>query len=854
MKTSLWHRLSPHVIAIAIFFVVSCFYCLPAFKGMVVEQHDVQSWKGMAQQSFEFKEKYGHYPLWGNSMFSGMPAFQILGESNYVTIAIFHYAFTLFLPSPASLFFLSCVCFYILCMVLRLRNLTGIFGSLAYAFCSYNAILVAVGHTTKFASMGYAPAVLAGLILLTQKKYVLGFISTLLFSTLLFYQNHLQIVYYTLLMAVCLGIGYLIYGFRQKQLAHVGISAALALVAAGLAVASYAVSLMSTYDYSKETMRGGRSELTLGETQNNKTTGGLDKDYAFMWSYGIAETFTLVVPRIFGGATPSVVNNQYVNEIGQGSKTAGVLSETTGMNEDQADDFVKQFSPYWGPQPSPTAPVYLGAVVCVVFIFGLIFYKGWHKGWLVAATILGIAMAWGKNFSSLNYFLFDYLPLYNKFRAPSMALVIPQLTIALIASLGLQQLLYDRETREELGKKIKQAFAVVAGLVGVLVIMYFMFDYKTGTDNAVRENLTNSMLQQMSQGQQPTPQIEQQAADFGRSIVNALRDDRRSLFGGDLLRSILFMAIASGFLWLYFKNKLSGKIVGIGLTALSMIDLLGIDTRYLNTNNYVENEEFLAAFTPTAADLQIKRDTGYFRVYDMTDPNNVFQSSRASYHHNTIGGYHPAKLGLYNDLIQHQLGKGNMEVFNMLNAKYFIVIDPGTNQPVVQQNPDAMGPVWFVNKIKYVNTANEEMQALDSFNPKDVAIINKKEQSKIPFPPQPDSGATITLVENLNDKILYTSESSSNQFAVFSEVYYPGGWKAFIDGKETPIVKVNYALRGMAVPAGKHIIEFRFEPEAYLTGMRISKAVGVVSFLLLAAGIFWLWKKDRNRFIRKPTV
>ena len=853
MKQSLWQRFLPHIIAIAIFFVVSCLYCFPSLQGLVVEQHDVQGWKGMAQQSIEFKAKYGHYPLWSNSLFSGMPATQILMESHFnITLAWLSSLFTLFLPQPASLFFLACIGFYILCMSLRLKSWVGIFGSLGYAFASYNAVITAVGHTTKFASMGYMPAVLAGLIILSQRKYWLGFITTLTFSTLMFYQNHIQIVYYTLLIAVCLGIAFFIRSFKEKDLAHFGKSAGLALVAAIMGVLSYAVMLLPTYDYTKETMRGGRSELTLNQEEGNRTKGGLDKDYAFQWSYGITETFTAIIPRIFGGSNPTVVNGEQVSEFGESTKVAEVLQERTGMGEEQAKQFAHQMPAYWGPQPNTSGTVYFGAVVVVAFIFGLVFYKGWHKGWIIAATLLGIFLAWGKNFSALNYFLFDYLPLYNKFRAPSMALVIPQLTLPLLGALGLQSILFGEEKLEWINKKMRTALYITGGLALVMVLLYFTLDFQSPNDGAIRQNLSGSMLQQMSQGQQPTTQMQEQANDFGNAIVAALKSDRKSIFMSDMLRSLVYMALALALIYFAYKKKLSAQYAIIGLAIISFIDLIGVDLRYLSKRNYVEEDQFLSMLNPTPADLEIKKDTGYFRVFDQTDANNgPFMSSRASYHHNSVGGYHPAKLALYDDLIKHQLAKGNMQVFNMLNTKYFIGTNPQTGQPMVQQNPDALGPAWFVKSLRYVNSANEEMLALDDFIAKDTAIIDKREQPKVGFQPVFDSTATITMTENINDRITYKTNASSNQFAVFSEIYYPRGWKAFIDGKETPIVKVDYLLRGLPVPAGSHTIEFRFEPQAYKTGDLISLIIGIISILLVAFG---LWKEYQRYKIEEGNM
>jgi len=841
MNKSLWQKIQPHAIALGIFFIISCLYCLPAFKGMIVAQHDVEGWKGMAQQSIEFKEKYGHFPLWTNAIFSGMPAFQIAtGSMHNITIAWLHHVFILFLPEPAGLFFLACGGFYILCLSLGIRSRLAILGSLAYAFASYNAVIVAVGHTTKFSSMGYAPAVLAGIILLTQRRYLLGFIVTLVFSTQLFWQNHVQIVYYTLLIALCIAIAFLIKSIRDKELLHFGKVGGLALVAGILGMLSFSVVLFPTYDYSRETMRGGRSELSKPGGAETKSKGGLDKDYAFGYSYGITEVLTIAAPRMYGGSS---------GEMPAGSATAAAFVEKTGMSEEQADQYARSLSSYWGPQGMTSGAVYFGAAICLLFIFGLVFYTGWHRQWIVAASILGIVLAWGKNLEFVNYFLFDYLPFYNKFRAPSMAMVIPQLTFPLLAALGLESIIARKNDIRDFWKKFKSAATIAGIFAAVLVILYFMLDYRSETDNMYRTQLSSGMLQQMSQQGQPTPEMQQQADDFGRSVFNAIKADRQSMYGSDLIRSLIFMALALAIVYFYGKDKLKPAFAITALTAVVFIDLIGIDLRYLNSDKYVEEENYADIFAPTPADQQILQDTSYYRVFNNSD-GDPFQlsgaTSRTSYLHNSVGGYHPAKLALYEDIIRNQLERGNINVFNMLNTKYFITAAPGSNQPMVQQNPNALGPAWFVKAIRYVNNANEEMAALNNFTPSDTAIADKREQAKIKIPGTVDSAATVELIENVNDKITYRSNSRTDGFAVFSEVYFPNGWKAFIDGKETPIARVNYVLRGLSVPAGQHTIEFTFAPSSYYTGDKISLVVGILSILILLYGAFILWKRNSS--------
>ncbi len=848
MNKSLWEKVQPHAIALGVFFVVSCIYCLPAFKGLVVNQPDAEGWKGMAQQSIEFREKWGHYPLWTNAIFSGMPAFQIIaGPTINITIAYLHHLFIVFLPEPAGLFFLSCLGFYILCMSLGIKSRIAIMASLAYAFSTYNAVIVSVGHTTKFSSMGYAPAVLAGLVLLSQRRYLLGFITTLVFSTQLFYQNHIQIVYYTFLIAICFAVVFAIQEIRTGQWQHLLKSGGLAALAAGMGFLSFAVILLPTYDYSKETMRGGRSELSAPETKADKSKGGLDKNYAFQYSYGLTEVLTIAVPRLYGGSS---------GELPPGSKTSKIFAEKTGMSEEQADQFAQTRLPaYWGPQGGTAGAVYFGALICILFIFGMVYYTEWNSQWILAATLVGIFLAWGKHFSTLNYFLFDHLPFYNKFRAPSMAMVIPQLTFPLMAALGLNTFLERKMEVAEFLKKFRVALIASGVFLALVAMLYFILDFKGENDNLFRDQLSASMLQQASQQGKPTPELQQQAEDFGRSVFGALKEDRRSMFADDLLRSLIFIALGLGMMYLFVKNKVKSSAVILVLIGLVFIDLIGVDLRYLSSSNYVEPESFEETLTPTAADLEISKDQGYYRVFNSTG-GDPFQGSavtnRTSYLHNSIGGYHPAKLALYEDLKKEQLEKGNMKVFNMLNTKYVIVADPSNNQQVVQTNPGALGPAWFVSNIKFVNNATEEIRALDHMDPKDSAVVEKKEQPKISLPIQADTTATIKLVENRNDQISYTSQSRTNQLGVFSEVYYPNGWSAFIDGKESPIIKVNYLLRGLVIPAGSHKIEFRFEPASYKIGNAITLVVGIISILVLLYGAFVLWKGYRASTIQPP--
>lgn len=842
MKNFQIKKLLPHLAAVAIFIIVASVYCKPAYQGKVVNQHDMQGWLGMAQQSFEFKEQHGFFPLWTNSMFSGMPGYQIaLDPGTKINVYLLHYVATLGLPKPVNFFFLACIAFYFLCIVAGANPWVGILGGLSYAYSTFDPIIVAVGHDTQMISLGYAPAVIAGLLLLFQRRFLTGFVVTTVFSSLLLVQNHIQIVYYTLIIALIMAIGFWIKSFKEKQIAIAAKATIFALIAGIIGMATDAVSLFPTYDYARESMRGGRSELTIGDT-TVKTQGGLDKDYAFRYSLGLGETFTFMVPGLYGGSNGG-------DEFKPDTKFTEEFS-TLGVPAEQAAQYENAYS-YWGNQPVTSGPVYLGAVICLLFIFGAVYVKGWLKWWLVISSAVGIILAYGSNLSAVNYFLFDYLPFYNKFRAPTMALVIPQLCFPLLGVLAVNKMV-NHLKEEELLKKLKLTGIIAGVLVIFIALFYFSASFSGPNDKALKEGLEQNFLSQTPQGQQPTPQLQQQAAQLSSNLIGALQSDRKKHMGSDLLRSFILMALAWGLLYMLAQEKLKKNLAFGGLIVLSGFDLLGIASRYLNESKFVEESEYKAVFNPTAADLQILKDPDHanFRVFNQTvDP---FNDASTSYHHNSVGGYHPAKLALYNDLITYQLGKGNMEVFNMLNTKYFIVPNPQNGQPVAQMNPGAFGNVWFVKGVKMVPDANSEMLALDNTNLRDTAIVEEKYKDQIK-PVEWDSTATIKLVKNDNDIIQYQYQSTSPQIAVFSEIYYPHGWNAFVDGTSTPYFRANYVLRGMYLPAGNHKIEFKFEPQPYLLGKTVSLVSSLLVFLLvLVAGIMGLRRSERAADVKAP--
>jgi hypothetical protein len=842
MNSSLLKKFLPHIIALAVFFILAVIYCKPAFDGKVVSQSDVIGWKGIAQQSYEYKEKYGHTPLWTESAFSGMPTYTFaLEATSKITIGYVSYLLTWGLPKPAYFFLLACICFYILTQVLRINPWIGIMGAIAYAYSTFDPIIVAVGHDTQMMAIGYAPAVIASFLILLQKKYLLGTALFCVFLGLQISTAHLQIVYYTFFALGFIAISYFIVSLKEKELKNFFISISLAVVGGLIGIGTYAVLMLPMQEYAKETKRGGRSELVGNATDQNKTKGGLDKDYAFQWSYGIPETFTLIVPGIYGGGSEGRL-------ISDNSKFAEKAAEI-GMPEDTGLQYVNSAA-YWGTQPNTAGPVYLGAVICFLFILGMIYLKSWHKWWLLSIAILGIVLAWGKNFPAFNYFMFDYFPFYSKFRAPTQALFLPQLAFPILAILSINDLLQSKQSKEEIWKKFKTAVYVTAAILVMIIAFYFTADFKSEKDARIRDGFANQIIQGASRGKQPTPEIQQQAIQATTGIMKGLQADRQSIFGADLIRTILLIAITVTLVGLYLKGKIKDIILIAGLAVLSSYDLLAEGRKYLNEDNFVEPTDFESSFTPTPADVQISKDPDQnFRVFDESEGANAFQDGTASYHHNSLGGYSPAKLGLYQDIIDSQLMKQNMMVYNMLNTKYFIQKNPATGQLQASLNPNAFGPCWLVKSIKYVNNGTEEMKALDNTNVRDTALVDKKFESMIKFLPVPDSTASIKLIENKNDIVDYKFSSKTNQFAVFSEVYYDKGWNAYLDGTKTFYCKTNYILRGMPVPAGDHTIEFRFEPEVFRLGNTVSVWSSIIAYILLIAAVFMEWKK-RN----KPAV
>jgi hypothetical protein len=823
MKNFDWKKLIPHAIAIIVFLLVALIYCRPALEGKVVIQQDVTHWKGAFHQSEQYKNIHGHYPLWTNSLFSGMPTFQIGGVAGNYIAGVVHNIITLGLPAPIEYFFLACICFYFLCVVLRINPYVGILGSLAFAYATYNPIIIAVGHNTKMLSIAYMPAVLASVLLIFKRRYWLGGALTALTVSNLIAMNHLQIAYYLFLTLLIASAFYLFEWIRNKDWRHVGFVAAFSIGAALIGVLCNSVSLFSTYEYQKATIRGGASELAEKQQNKEHSQTGLDLDYAFSYSMFLTEPFVMMVPRVFGGSSDKL-------ELSEDKSKAIEALQT--MPQELGQQLQGNLSWYWGGIGGTSGPPYVGAIICFLAILAMFVVDKEYKWWAATAIVLTIIMSWGSYFEGFNTILYKYLPFYNKFRAPSMILVIPQLLLPMLAVLAVNTFIVT-DDRKSLVPYLKKGLMATGAVFLFLLVLYFTFDYQS------KSNV--ELLRQVKDMNQPQLQV------FVRSFIDGMIADRKSLFIGDIFRSIGFILIAAALLFLLIRRTISPLMTAIALTVFALIDVMPVNANYLSGENYQEKEENDLAFQKTQADEAILADKSYFRVFN--NAGDAFTENYTSYYYNSVGGYHPAKLKIYQDLIEKKLSsqQPNMNVFNMLNTKYFIQKDRNGQTQNYQKNDSAFGPAWFVPSIRYVKDANEEMAVLGSVNPKEVALVQDQYRASIPFAPQPDNTASIQLVKNDNDVVTYKYSSGTNQFAVFSEIYYKEGWKALVDGKELPIVKVNYVLRGLALPAGEHNIEFKFEPQGYYSGKTITIVFSIALLLLLAGAAYVEWRGSKRK-------
>ena len=796
-------KIKTDLIAVAAFLVISLLYCFPLLQGKQFTGSDTMHWMGMSHEAVAYHDSTGKDVMWSNSMFGGMPTYtSYIGAKNtnypgYIQVALEA------VGKPAYFFFIAMLCFYILMRVLKVNKWLALAGAVAYAFSSYNAIIISVGHDTKMLCIGYLPLAFAGLYMIFKEKWLTGAAVFGIGIALMMTNNHYQMMYYTLIIFICYGFVALFTAIKEGRIGKFFVSAAIALVMGAVGAGPSISYFLTTSEYAKETMRGGASELKGHDT---KTNGGLDKEYAFSWSSGIGESFCVMIPYLYGGAT--------MEDASKAPKTL----EAVGGN-------AEKLPIYWGDQPTQMGPVFFGAVICFLFVLGLMVVRSPHKWWMLVASVIGFVLAWGKNFPEVNYFLFDHLPMLNKFRTVEMAMVIPQFLFPFLGIWAVQEVIDQKNNTAKLLKDIKIAAAVTGGLcIFIGLASGFLFNFSSAGDSRFPD------------------------------LLKTLKEDRASLTMTSALKSGALILLAAGLLWAFVKDKIKMTVLIGGLGFLFLVDLLPVSLNYLNSKNFGEktdaNEMFQEALVEgrkkEAYDAVARDKDPYFRILDLSE-NNPYNDAVQAYFFKCIGGYSPAKMEIYQDLIDRQMSRGfNGQVLNMLNTKY-IFVPGGQNAPArVIPNRTACGNAWFVSEVKWAANAEEEMTGLNAanigdtvvkpgdFDPNKTAVIRntfKDVMGNYAF--SKDSAAYVKLDKYGLDDISFKSSNSKDGLAVFSDIYYAQGWKAFIDGKETPIMRANYVLRTIKIPAGAHNIEFQFRPKSFYSGQTFA-LISSIALILLA--------------------
>jgi len=803
-------KLIPHLLVLVGFVIASLVYFSPVLQGKQIQQSDIMHYIGMAQQQKEFKAKTGKETYWTNSAFGGMPTYQ-LGAAyphNYIKKLDLSLRF---LPRPADYLFLYFIGFYILLLALKVDFKLAALGALAFGFSTYLIIILGVGHNAKAHAIAYMPLVLSGIVLTFRKKYILGFLVTTIALGLELVSNHPQMTYYLLLLVIILGIAYLIDAYKKQMLPHFFKSVGILSIAAILAVGLNATNLMATQQYVKESTRG-KSELTINPDGSPKeVTSGLSREYITEYSYGILETFNLYIPRFMGGGSGE--------DVGKDSASYEFY-RTIGASPTQALQEIRNTPTYWGEQTIVEAPAYIGATVLFLFVFALFMVRGRLKWWLVGGSLFALVLSYGDSepFAFITNFFIDYVPLYNKFRAVSSIQVIVELCVPVMAIFGLVKLFNDFDKYEDKLKALKFSAIICGGLA--LIFLLFksaLFDFVGANDGYYR----------------------QAYGEYGQAFIDALKEDRKAFFTQDTLRTLILVLISAGTIFMYLKQKMSRNLV-IGVFAiLILFDLVGVDRRYVNTDNFVSAIQVNKPYQPNAADKKIMQDEGHFRVLDVSEASRM--PARAAYFHNSLSGYHAAKLKRFDELYDFHIAKNNIEVLEMLNTKYVIVEDESGQISASTNYTNPNGNAWFISQLEKARDANSEIIALDSLSTKIKAVTTSSKLESREF--RVDSTANIQLVSHQPNELKYESENRNEGFAVFSEIYYGNGWQSYIDGVETPHYRVNYTLRGMQIPKGEHTIEFKFEPQVVQTGSSISLVVSLLVGLLIIGGVVLLFKR-----------
>jgi len=822
MNDSFRTKFLPHLIAVGVSLLLIIAYFNPMLSGKVLRQVDVQQWQATYHEIDQYQQSTGDRTFWTNAIFSGMPTY-LIGPSYYnnFTMTVQNFISKV-LPNPIDTVFLLFICFYVMLLAFDLPPLFAVIGSFAFMLSSFNFINIDAGHVGKGNAIAYMPLVLAGIRITLYKNRLFGALLTGIAMSLELTAGHVQITYYLVFIVLAWMVSEIIYAIKNKQMAQLAICGAFMLAATGIGVATNAASLMATEEYGKYSIRS-KSELTKtpkGESNAENTGDGLDKDYALQYSYLPLEPLTILVSNIYGGSMSG--------ELSTSSETFQTLKQNGVPN---AKQIVQNMPLYWGSQPFTAGPTYYGAFICYLFVLGLLLVEGREKWWIVGVSIVAICLSMGRYFPLMTDFFFDHVPLYNKFRSVTFILAITQTTFPLLGALALRQIYNGSITKEKAKKALLKSLYVVGGLLLVMILLPDMLFAMLGFEKA--EGVSDYFISR----------ADTQLPEWLRP---ALAEDRKDLLRMDALRSLVFIGVGVASIWFYLTGKLKQNLmIGI-LAAIVVIDLWQVDKRYLNDRDFqAKKKENQALFPMTPADEIILQDKDiHYRVYNTTQ--NLTQDAITSYYHKSIGGYNGAKMRRYQELIEFQLAEGNPEAYNMLNVKYFIIGD-SSNNLYPQRNTEANSNAWFVKNYLIVDNADAEMDTLSHLPTKTTAVIDKRFADQVNgLTITPDSTNSIKLTSYAPNKLVYECNTSSEQLAVFSEMFYDKGWNAYIDGKAASHLRCDYVLRGMKVPAGKYNIEFKFEPEVVAKGEGISLIASIALYggIVVIGGLSFMKKKE----------
>ncbi len=821
--------------------------------GESLQQNDIMQGLANGQEAKAYFEQTGEKTCWTNSLFGGMPTFQISpAYSSSKLVSVLQSIFGLGLPSPVNLVFMMMAGFYILLLAMRKRWYLALLGAIAYGFSSYFFILIGAGHIWKFCVLAYVPPTIAGMVLAYRGKWLAGGALTAVFAMLQIASNHVQMTYYFLFVVVAMMVAYFVDAYRRKEVKNWLKATGSLAVAAIVAVGANLTSLYNTYEYSKETVRGHSTVLTpkasAGGASHNVNQNGIDRDKVTSWSYGVDETLTLIIPNVKGGATvkpndvndagglapASVMDLDKAKSLVESAQITGDASQDEQLRP-QLQEMVGQFRQYFGNQPMTNGPVYVGVLIFALALLGLIVVKGPMKWALLAVTILSVLLSWGHNFAPLTYWMIDHFPMYDKFRAPASILVIAEFTLPILAVMALEKILTEKDFFANHSRAVYISFGVPMALCLIGWLMPSVY----GPGLSVYE------VESMNDAVGGTAGLEQL---FYATVFNIVKEARLSMVSADSLRSLIFLVAGLALLWVYFKGKVSRNVFAGALIAVVLIDMFQVDKRYINKDMFVSyKEDSSLMFIPTKADQQILQDKSYYRVMDLGN----FGAATPSYFHKSIGGYHAAKLTRYNDLIDQMINpmksaligqaqqgeidltKVDMRALNILNTKYIKIGDE-----FVMENPYALGNAWLVSDVEFVDGADAEMAALKKADPAVKAVADSKYKAALGQPVKKQPGDTIALSAPYKpNELRYKASTKDGGIAVFSEVFFPWGWTATVDGKDTPIACVDFTLRGIRVPAGSHEIVMRFDPQSIHATEKVAYASIVIVYLALIVAL-----------------